>query len=252
MLSVNNIFCGYNGIDAVKGLSFTLHENEKICIIGPNGCGKTTVLRALCGLLDYRGEIKLNGREISNLKRKNISKTIAFMPQISSSFFSYTVFETVSFGRYLVSQKKIFADASKEDDEIVLNYLEKVGLADLKDKLITELSGGQLQRVYLARVFAQEPKIILLDEPTNYLDLKHQIELIDYIKEWGKADGHAVVGVLHDINLALRFADKILIMDSGEIKAMGTPKEIATSKIIDDVYKMDIKDYMKSSLELWK
>lgn len=252
MLSVNNLSCGYYEKDVVMDVSFSLEENERLCIVGPNGCGKTTVMRALCGLLDYRGEIKLFGNELKTMKRKDISKKIAFMPQTMSVYFSYSVFETVALGRYLVSKKKIFSDISQSETDTVMHYIEKVGLSALADKPITELSGGQLQRVFLARVFAQEPDIILLDEPTNYLDFRHQLELINYLKDWACERNKAVIGVMHDINLALSLADKLIIMNNGKIEATGSPKEIVSGERLSEIYDVDVGAYMKSILKIWE
>ena len=184
MLKVENLSCGYGTEDIISDISFTANSNEKLCIIGPNGCGKTTLLRALSGVLDYRGNIFINDFELRSLSRKDISRNIALMSQISSVYFSYTVYETVALGRYIHNSKRIFSEESKDDKKIVDECIRAVGLTEMKDKLITELSGGQLQRVFLARVYAQDPEIILLDEPTNHLDLKNQIEFIEYLKLW--------------------------------------------------------------------
>jgi len=181
MLSVENLSCGYDGVDVISNINFSVNYGEKLCIIGPNGCGKTTLLRAICNLMNYKGSVALDKKDISKMKRKEISSSIALMTQLTSIYFSYSVYETVALGRYLAFSKKIFTEETKTDKEIILSSLENVGLIDIKDKPITELSGGQLQRVFLARVFVQEPKIILLDEPTNHLDLKHQLELIEHL-----------------------------------------------------------------------
>lgn len=253
MLSVNNLSCGYDGIDVVKNLSFSISKGERICIVGPNGCGKTTVLRAISGLIPYQGNVSYNGINISSMKRKDISKGIAFMTQMANIYFSYSIYETVALGRYLNVQKNIFLNETKQEKEFVLSCLDKVGLLEIKDKAITQLSGGQLQRVYLARVFAQEPKIILLDEPTNHLDLKHQLELIEHLKEWSQEKDikRSVIGVMHDLNLAMQLADKVLLMDKGKCVAFGDTKEILKGDEINKAYKVDIKDYMRNSLSFW-
>ena len=174
LLEVKNLCCGYDGNDVIHNLSFNINRGENISIIGPNGCGKSTILKALANLIEYKGEIKLDGVEIKKIKRKDLAKKVALMSQNSQIYFSYTVFETVALGRY-AHMDGVFSSLSKKDRDIVLKCIESVGLLNEKDKLINELSGGQLQRVYLARAFAQDPDILLLDEPTNHLDLKCQI-----------------------------------------------------------------------------
>lgn len=252
MFNIDKIYCGYNGTDVVKGVSFDVKKGDCLSIVGPNGCGKTTVLRALVGLLPYTGSIKINGFEISTLNRREISSEIALMTQISSIYFAYSVFETVALGRYLHIKRGLLSSMSKDDEMIVLKCLENVGLLDVKDKDITTLSGGQLQRVYLARVFAQEPKIILLDEPTNHLDLHYQIELVENLKEWVQVGDRAIVGVFHDLNLSMQLSNKTLLLQNGEAVAFGETSKILLGESISGVYDLDIKAYMQKSYSSWK
>ena len=252
MLYIENLSCGYTDKNVISDISFSALSGEKICIVGPNGCGKTTLLRAISGLLDYKGKIMLGDTNIKQLSRKEISKKMAMMSQISDIYFSYTVYETVALGRYAHANKKLFAEQDNNDKKVINQCISKVGLNEVKDKPITELSGGQLQRVFLARIFAQEPKIILLDEPTNHLDLKHQIELIEYLKQWASVENRVVVGVMHDLNLAMQLADKIILMDKGKIVFSGSCDEIQNSQKLEEVYKIDIKGFMQKSLAVWK
>ena len=252
MLSTDKISCGYDGIDVVKNISFQCKKGDCISIVGPNGCGKTTFLRALSGLLPYSGSVKLNEKEISSLGRRQISSEIALMTQISSTYFSYSVYETVAFGRYLHMKQSLLSSMSKDDESAVLSCLEDVDLLDIKDKEITTLSGGQLQRVYLARVFAQEPKVILLDEPTNHLDLRYQLELVERLKQWVHDGDRAIIGVFHDLNLSMQLSEKTLLMNNGEEVAFGNTKEILLGEKLKEVYGLDIKEYMQKSFYLWK
>lgn len=252
MLRLDNIRCGYNENEVLKGVSFEVSEGEKICVIGPNGCGKTTLLKAIAGLIKTKGEVYLSGAPISKLKRSQIASKIALLRQNETLFFSYTVYETVMLGRYLHIKGRLFGAPGKKDRDFVLYCLEKVGLIDVKDRQINTLSGGQLQRVFLAKALAQEPKLILLDEPTNHLDLKFQIELVEYMKEWSKEEGHSVIGVMHDINLAMHFADKILLLSDGQVAMFGDAKEFTDGKLLKDTYQMDIKGYMQESLKIWE
>lgn len=251
MLEVKNLFCKYDGDDILHNLSFSIKEGENVAIIGPNGCGKSTILKALANLIEYRGSIELDSVEIKNIKRKDLAKKIALMSQNSETYFSYTVFETVSLGRY-AHIDGAFSSLSEKDRDIVLKCIESVGLLEDKDKLIRELSGGQIQRVYLARAFAQDPEILLLDEPTNHLDLKCQIEILNYINKWTKENNKTVIGVLHDLNLVQVFSEDVILIKEGKIYSSGKAKDVLNSSKIQDVYKIDIRKFMLEALEKWK
>ncbi len=251
MLKLENVYAGYDGSEVLKDISFKLKYGENLSIIGPNGCGKTTLIKAISGLIPSKGNILIDNKDISKMKRREVASKIGVMSQISSISFSYSVYETVLLGRYL-HMKGVFKGPSAYDKSCVEKCLKTVGLYNLKDKQITTLSGGQLQRVYLARTLAQEPNIILLDEPTNHLDLKYQAELIDYLKEWSRDEQHSVVGVLHDINLAMRLADNILVLEDGRVKSYGSVKKAVTHEILNSVYDMDVVGFMVDSLKKWE
>lgn len=252
MLKLQNLFAGYGKQDVVHDVSFEVENNENLCIIGPNGCGKTTLLKAIAGILPSRGEIAIDGKSTRTMKHKEVSRRIAMMSQTSEVYFSYSVFDTVMMGRYLHIKDGFFGLPTEEDREFVLECIRAVDLEAARDQEITTLSGGQLQRVFLARTLAQEPEIILLDEPTNHLDLKYQIELIEYLREWSRQDGHSVIGVLHDINLAMRLSDKLMLMKDGGVRAYGSTEETVTRDILQEVYEVDVAGYMKSSLRRWE
>lgn len=251
MLEVKQLSCGYDDYPVVKNVSFSVKEGQRLCIMGPNGCGKTTLLRAVTGLLPYKGQVSICGKNLQELSRKESARSIALMSQITSVYFSYTVYETVLLGRYAHTNGGAFSRTTEQDRQIVLDSMARTGILDLKDRMITELSGGQLQRVFLARTFAQSPKIILLDEPTNHLDLKYQVELVEDLKAWTAEKGRCAVGVLHDVNLALDFADTILLLENGQVRAFSPAKEFDLS-MLSEVYQMDVGDYMRRSLKRWE
>jgi iron complex transport system ATP-binding protein len=251
MLELKNLFAGYDGIDILKDISFRLEYGENLCILGPNGCGKTTLIKAIAGLIPSKGAILIDDKDIGKMKRHEVASKIAVMSQLSTIFFSYTVYETVLLGRYL-HMKGVFKGPSAYDKSCVESCLKAVGLYKLKDKQINTLSGGQLQRVYLARTLAQEPSIILLDEPTNHLDLRYQAELIDYLKDWSSEEGHSIVGVLHDINLAMRLADNFLVLEEGCVKSYGNANKAITNNLLNSVYGMDVVGFMLDSLRKWE
>ena len=251
MLKVEHLTCGYGGAPVVKDLSFEVPAGGRLCILGPNGCGKTTLLRALAGLLPHEGKVTAEGRDLAAMDRRQLARTVALLSQISSVYFSYTVYETVLMGRYAHQAGGAFSGPGPEDKRIALECMERTGVADLRDRQVTELSGGQLQRVFLARTFAQQPRIILLDEPTNHLDLKYQVELVQELKAWAAGEGRCVVGVLHDVNLALDLADLFLLMEDGQARYFGPAAEFDPAAL-NRVCQMDVGGYMRRSLQRWE
>lgn len=251
MIEVSGLYSGYGKRDVLFDINFNVKENEKLCVIGPNGCGKTTLMRALIGFIPYRGEIKISGKNAHDMKRKELSSKIALLSQLSGISFDYSVYETVALGRYIANSRKVFDEQTKAEKEKILYYIEMVGLISIKDKPITELSGGQLQRVMLARTLAQEPSVILLDEPTNHLDLKYQIALIDYLKEWASKPQRCIIGVMHDLNLAMQLADKILLLEKGKVNSFDLAENVLKSDELKSVFQTDIKGYMQKSLNMW-
>lgn len=249
MLEVKNLSLSYtNKKEVLKNISFEVHENESLCIIGPNGCGKTTLLKSLCKIIDVNeGEILINNESI---KKIDAYKTIAIMSQMSAIYFGYNAYDTIMMGRYSSYKDKLLSIPGKEDKEFVMHYMEKLRIMHLKDKLITELSGGELQRVFLARTLVQNPSIILMDEPTNHLDLNSQIELIYNLKEWVKEGRRCIIAVLHDINAALNFSDKLLVLKDGNSKYFGNIDDFNIS-LLNDIYNIDVIGYMNKSLEKW-
>ena len=253
VLKIENIFCGYGREDVVKDVSLTVSTGEILSVIGPNGCGKTTLLRAAAGLLPIRsGGVYLDGKSVTEMSHKERARRIALLSQTGTGgdYFDYTVAETVAMGRY-AHRDGIFSEASKEDDEAVRRCTEDAGLTGLETESITRLSGGQLQRVFLARAFAQEPDILFLDEPANHLDLKYVSGLISLLKKWAAA-GRSVIGVFHDPGLAAAVSDRIMLMDKGQTVLCGSPKEVLTSEKMNEVFETDVEAYMKKVTEIWK
>lgn len=250
LLELKNVFCGYDKVDIVKDITFKADRGELLCIVGPNGCGKSTLLKAIGKLIEYKGNIVLDSNDIKNLSGKEFAKHIALMTQTNDIYFPYTVYETVALGRYAYL-KGTLPSLSNEDHLIVMDSIKNVGLMKLKDKLINELSGGQLQRVFLAKSFAQNPEVILLDEPTNHLDLKCQIEILEYLSLWAKENNKIVIGVLHDLNLVNLFGNKVVLLSQGEIISKGTSKEVFLKDNLKKVYDIDVKNFMLNALKQW-
>jgi len=254
MLEVSNLYCGYGGADIIRNISFKAESAGILCIIGPNGCGKTTLLKSLVRLLDYRGSVTIDGCDLSSFSRKELAKKIALLSQTAQIYFPYTVYDTIAQGRYAYT-KGFLKNLSGEDRKIIRDVIEGLQLEKLENRRITELSGGQLQSVFLARTLVQDPDIILVDEPTNHLDLKHQVEILEYLSSWAKENRpprkRTLIAVLHDLNLVRRFADTAALIHRGELAAFGKAREVLDWEGLKGVYGMDIKQFMRESLEKW-
>lgn len=252
LLTVKNLSAGYGEDDIIQNISFKLHEGNRLVILGPNGCGKTTLIRAVTTTLASQGLLLSEGQDIRRMKPVQLASRMAVLAQLETAYFAYSVYDTVMMGRYHLLRKGWPGEPGDEDHRVVEEVLRQVGLWEQKEQLITDLSGGQLQRVFLARTFAQEPGIIFLDEPTNHLDLKHQAELIAYLKQWAQMPGHAVCGVLHDLNLASELADEVLLLSNGFTVAQGPWSDVCTPDRLEEVFGMDVAAYMVNTLERWK
>ncbi len=245
--------------DVIADISFRLHEGERLCVIGPNGCGKTTLLRVLAGSLPYTGILVGRGAgegEERMVERKTLTprqgaRETGYLAQLSSAYFSYTVRETVSLGRYARQKATLFPGISREDAEAVDSSMRAAGVEGLAETGIGFLSGGQLQRVFYARALAQDPAVLLLDEPTNHLDLFHQLDLIARLREWVESPRRASVGVFHDLNLAFAFATRVILMDAGRIAEEGPPETVLRGETINRVYRMDVAGSMRALLQRW-
>ncbi len=252
MIEVKNVVAGYDKKQVLKGITFEVEKGECLSVVGQNGCGKSTLLKAMCGVLDFSGEIFIDGVNLKNYKSKELAKKVCMLSQSTQIYFNYTVYETVMMGRYPHQKGGVFGGVSKEDRLFVDEALKIVDIYDLKDDYIDELSGGQLQRVFLAKVIAQDPEILLLDEPTNHLDLNHQIELIKFLKRWGKEKGKTVMGVIHDLNLAMELSEKTLLLGDGVVRALGENLEVFTSSAFSEIYKSEVVDFMVRSFKNWE
>jgi iron complex transport system ATP-binding protein len=234
-LSTNNLTLGYGDYIVLKDINLKIPKNKVTILIGSNGCGKSTLLKTMARLLKpISGKVMLGDLNVFDKSSKDIAKELSILTQTPSAPDDLTVFNLVKQGRY--PYQKWFSQWSKEDEKIVDYALEKTGLTEIKHKKISDLSGGQKQRVWIAMTLAQQTDIILLDEPTNHLDIKYKIEVLDLLKTLNQQEQRTIVIVLHDINLATRYADYIVAIKDGKVYEEGEPKEIITEKLIKDVF----------------
>lgn len=234
ILEVKNLSFSYGDKKVLDNISFNIDYGEKVIIIGPNGCGKTTLLRIISGYLKAdAGEILLEGKNLDEYKAKEKAKILAMMHQESKSSFDFKVQEVVEMGRYPYMPWD--AKLSKDDKVIVDRSIKLMNLDELREKSILKISGGEKARVMAAKTFAQEPRLMLMDEPVSAMDIKQEFHLMNIVKKSNIS--YAIV--LHDLNLAGAFADKIVLMKKGQIISVGTAKEVLTEENIKKVYEVD-------------
>ena len=232
-VKVSNLEFGYSFETVLNKISFNINKGEIISILGPNGAGKSTLIKCLDGLLNYKnGNIEIDGKSMKYMKRDEISKKIAYVPQSTSTLFSLRVFDMVMLGRRNYTSLK----HKKTDCFKVLEAIKMLNIEHLAMKNFNQLSGGQRQKVIIARAIAQETDIILLDEATSNLDIRHQLEVMEIIKKFSRNFGITIIMILHDLNIASRYSDRIIILKNGDIAAMGSAKEVITEEKISSIY----------------
>ncbi|MFF2275003.1 ABC transporter ATP-binding protein [Agromyces sp. NPDC058126] len=237
-LAAHGVRLGYDGRVVIDGLDLVIPQGRVTAIVGPNACGKSTLLRGLARLhpLDG-GRITLDGRDVSTMPRRHLARRVGVLPQSSIAPDGVRVAELVGRGRS--PHQGWFGRHSSDDDRVVAEALVATGIADLAERRVEELSGGQRQRVWIAMVLAQQTDIVLLDEPTTFLDVTHQLELLDLLTELNHDRGTTVVMVLHELNLAARYADHLVVMSSGAVIAEGRPGDILTEAIVRDAFALE-------------
>ncbi len=233
-----NISVGYQDNIIIKDLDIIIPSGKFSVLIGQNGCGKSTLLKSFARLLKPKsGDVVLDGKSIYDIPTQRLSREIGLLPQSPIVPAGITVADLVARGRF--PYQKLFGQLSKADYQAIACAMEAMGIADLADKPVDSLSGGQRQRVWIALVLAQDTDILLLDEPTTYLDIAYQVEILDCLAALNKARKTTIVAILHDINLSIRYADHIFAMKRGRLIAEGNPRDIITTGLMKDVYGME-------------
>lgn len=238
MISCKNLKVGYEERIIIEDLSLSINKGEVVSIIGPNGCGKSTLLKSLSRMIKpISGDIYIQDENIKTLKSKTISQKVCLLSQHNDAPGDLTVEELVYFGR--IPHKKWFESKSESDEEIVKWAIENTGLTRYINTPISSLSGGERQRAYIAQALCQKPDVLLLDEPTTYLDISYQLELMELVREINEKLNITIVMVLHELNQASKYSDRLIIMKNGEIVSDGCPNEIINKETIKKVYNID-------------
>lgn len=225
----------YDGRTVAEDLGVTIPDQSFTVIVGPNACGKTTLLRALARLLKPRqGMVYLDGEVITSMPAKQVARRLGLLPQSSIAPEGITVSDLVARGRY--PHQRLLRQWSKEDAAVVERSMESTGVTELADRLVDELSGGQRQRVWLAMALAQETELLLLDEPTTFLDISHQMDILDLCAGLHAEQGRTLVAVLHDLNHAARYGTHLIAMRDGQVIATGSPEEVVTAERVEEIF----------------
>lgn len=234
-LRAENLTLSYDKKIVARDLSVSIPQGELTVIIGPNACGKSTLLRTLSRLMQPQaGSVWLNGRQIREYPTKEVARQLGLLPQSSIAPGDITVFDLVAHGRY--PHQSLFSRWQEQDQQAVEQAMRSTGVAQLADQPVDTLSGGQRQRVWIAMVLAQQTPLLLLDEPTTWLDITHQIDLLELLRQLNRENNYTLVVVLHDLNHACRYATHLIAMRDGKVVAEGAPKAIVTPELIEEVY----------------
>jgi iron complex transport system ATP-binding protein len=240
ILNVENLCFSYGSNEVLKGIYMEFYQGTFYGIIGPNGCGKSTLLKNLYGYLSpAEGSISIYDKDIHKLKARQRAKYIAYVPQETNTGFDFSVYDVIAMGRnpYHSGLQAL----TKEDHDIIMEAMEETSTLHLKDKSINELSGGEKQRTILARAFAQDSEIILMDEPVSMLDINHQVEIMDLAKSLADRKYKTIICVLHDLNLAAQYTHHIFLMKDGKLIEAGMQDEVLTEDILTDVYGVSVR-----------
>lgn len=238
MIELLDIFASYRETPVLAGVSLQFPEGKFIGVIGPNGAGKTTLLKVMSGVkMPQRGEVMLNGTNLNAFSRKEIARIMAVVPQSSFIPPLFSVEDVVFMGRYPRHRRRF--SFSQEDGRAVEEAMRKTNTLRLQERPVNEISGGERQEVIIARALAQEPRVLLLDEPTANLDIKHQLRILSLIRGLIRGEGLTAVMVIHDLNIAARFCDKLVLLHGGRVFAQGGPGDVLTPKNLSAAYEVE-------------
>ena len=251
MLEVRDLSVRYGQKTIVDRLSFSVQEGQWLMIVGPNGAGKSTALEAVTQAAPYTGSVLLDGQEVRRMKHTERARRMGVLMQKNLVGYSFTVEEVVRLGRY-GHAPGVFSGRGGKDSAAVEEALELTGLTAQRAQSVLTLSGGELQRTFLAQVLAQQPRLLILDEPTNHLDLVYQKQVFSLIGCWLREPGRAVVSVVHDLSLARAFGTDAVLLHRGKMVASGSVREVLRPENLDAVHDMDVAAWMRKLLSQWE
>lgn len=251
MLKADHITVRYGDHVVVNDLSFELKEGQWLMLAGPNGAGKSTLIETISQGVPYEGRIELEGVDIRRCKAAQLARKVGVLAQKNSVGYAYTVEEVVGLGRYAYTSS-FLSTRDEGGREQVEKALDLTGMTELRHASVLTLSGGELQRTFLAQVFAQDPQLLILDEPANHLDLVYQKHIFSLIGEWLKQPGRAVLSVVHDLSLARRYGTHAVLMNCGRCAAQGEIGSVLTPENLRAVYDMDVYAWMREMLQQWQ
>ena len=251
MLHLENVTVRYGALTAVQNMSLELREGQWLMLVGPNGAGKSTLIEAIARGVPYTGSVRLCGQDARRLRPAQLARMIGVLSQKNAVEYRYTVEEVVGLGRYTYAPS-FLSSRDAEGKDRVEEALALTGLTQLRRQSVLSLSGGETQRVFLAQVFAQNPQILILDEPANHLDLVYQKQVFSLIRQWGGQPGRAVLSVVHDLSLAKTYGTHAVLMDRGRCAAAGKIDAVLTPDHLNRVYEMDVAACMRSLLAQWR
>ena len=239
-LEVQQVYFSYLDGLVLRNVSLSIKAGEMVGLLGPNGSGKTTLIKLASGVLKpNQGEIKLDGSSLGRLSRKSIARSVAVVPQQFNIPFAFTTTGVVMLGR--TPFFRAFAEESEIDKQFVSNALELVGISELKERRFDELSGGERQKVILAMALAQQPRLLLLDEPTVHLDITHQVEILELVRRLNVERELTIIAAIHDLNLASLYFDRLILLKEGRVSADGTPAQVLTEDRIREVFSASVR-----------
>ncbi len=239
LATAKNLAVSYNGREALRGIDLSLQAGEWLALLGPNGCGKSTLIKAMIGLVKSTGRVSWQGRDLAHFPQKAIARLVAYLPQSPTFEPLQSVLDVLRLGRY--PYWGAFGIESTDDTAVIQAIAEHLGLVDLLDRPMDQLSGGQRQRVFVGRCLVQQPQALLLDEPNTFLDLRHQIELCKMLKALTREQNLGVLMAVHDLNLAALFADRVLLLHEGRLLAAGRPADILASADLPKAYGIAVR-----------
>jgi len=250
MLNLSSVSVRYGEKIAVDSVSFSISPGQWWMLVGPNGAGKSTLVEAIARGVPYTGAIDWGGRSAASFRSTDYAKMVGVLSQTRRAEYAFTVRDVVALGRY-AHQRGFLRNSDADGEASIQRALKQTELDGMQDRPLTTLSGGEMQRVFLSQVFAQDPKLLILDEPANHLDLKFQQDIFSLITSWLRQPGRAVLSVVHDLTLARRYGSHAALMQSGRCLACGPIDSVMTPENLQRVYGMDVYAWMQSALSLW-